>query len=168
MKATFHREVQVIWSEMEPVRVGEVRETPTTADGVVIVEENGEPRMRIDIYGNTHSAFCDTTIWKGLVVIGLDDKVHFVDVETRLANTVDLDSYFGHLYATDRFLLVASGERLFRFDERAELQWISDELGLDGVLVHDIDDDFISGDGEWDPPGGWKPFRVNVDSGRLI
>lgn len=167
MKATIQSAIHSPWLEMEPVRLGDLPEGGNTADGFVAVEENHQPRLRIDVYGNS-PMFREAMIWNGIVVIGWGDEIHFVELKNRLTKTVPLGSYFGHMYATDKFLLAASGERLFRFDERAELQWISDELGLDGVLVHDIDDDFISGDGEWDPPGGWKPFRVKVDSGRLI
>jgi hypothetical protein len=42
-----------------------------------------------------------------------------------------------------------------------------DELGIDGVLVNQIDENFIHGDGEWEPPGGWKPLHLRADSGRF-
>lgn len=44
--------------------------------------------------------------------------------------------------------------------------WRSDALGIDGVIVDRISADEIEGQGEWDPPGGWKPFRVSAHSGK--
>jgi hypothetical protein len=48
------------------------------------------------------------------------------------------------------------------------LVWQSDVLGIDGVIVDDVDNALIRGRGEWDPPGGWKPFAVSVKTGRTI
>ena len=53
-------------------------------------------------------------------------------------------------------------------DEEGELLWTSPALGVDGVLVHSIDDGVIAGEGEWDPPGGWRPFRVALSSGLAL
>jgi hypothetical protein len=165
VKAKFQSSIDPCWFDIQPVRLGEVPMPLTTADCFVVIEDGDNPRMRIDIYGDSHSAFCDVLFWKGFVVIGWDYDVHFVDMESGNAKTISLGSYFGHLYSTESFLLAASGENLFLFDEKAQLQWISNELGIDGVVVNDIDAQFIYGEGEWDPPSGWKPFRVKVDSG---
>ncbi len=168
MNANFQSTITSPWLEMEPVRVVEVPKTLRTADGFVVVDDHDVPRMRIDLYGYNNSAFRDAIIWQGFVIIGWDDGIHFVDLEKGDAKTVNLDSYFGHLYATEKILLAASARKLFCFDGNANLQWVSDTLGVDGVLIFQIDDELISGEGEWDPPGGWRPFRVKVGSGKSV
>jgi hypothetical protein len=39
--------------------------------------------------------------WRGLVVIGFGDRVHFVSLQTKRAETFPLSSYFGHLHPLD-------------------------------------------------------------------
>jgi hypothetical protein len=74
--------------------------------------------------------------------------------------------YFGYVYANDEYLLVASGDRLRRIAQDGSIQWTSDVLGIGGVVVRNVFNGIISGDGEWDPPGGWQTFRVTLDSGK--
>jgi hypothetical protein len=80
-------------------------------------------------------------------------------------SSLDLGSYFGRLYAGDSYLLAASAERLFRIGLDGTLLWASDPLGLDGVVVSCVAGGVVKGEGEWDPPGGWRPFRVCLDAG---
>lgn len=60
--------------------------------------------------------------------------------------TVALGSYFGHLYPTADYLLLASGERLFRMEPDRSIRWRSDVLGIDGVVVGEAGPPLIRGD----------------------
>jgi hypothetical protein len=44
--------------------------------------------------------------------------------------------------------------------------WKSDVLAIEGVIVQDVGPVVIRGEGEWDPPGGWKPFAIAVVDGK--
>jgi len=46
-----------------------------------------------------------------------------------------------------------------------ELLWKTGQLGIDGVLVHKVSPTRIEGSGEWDPPGGWRPFVLTPTTG---
>ena len=84
-----------------------------------------------------------------------------------------MDGYFGHLATVaeldaaeaENAVLAASASELLCFARDGRLAWRAGNLGLDGVVVHRIRDGVIEGDGEWDPPGGWRPFRLRLDSG---
>ena len=76
--------------------------------------------------------------------------------------------YFGAFYAGPDYLLVASGDSLLRLGHDGRLLWAAHGLGLDGVIVGLVENGVIQGQGEWDPPGGWKPFALRLDSGQLI
>lgn len=65
------------------------------------------------------------------------------------------------------FVLVASASELLRFDGAGQLLWRRSGLGIDGVVIHRVQDGEIFGDAEWDPPGGWKSFRLRLDSGEI-
>lgn len=94
--------------------------------------------------------------------------MYFVNPQNQAVTQHVLWSYFGHLYVTEFALFVASAERAFRFDQDGSLRWKSEFLGLDGVLIHHIWEASVSGEGEWDPPGGWKPFAIFARSGRTF
>jgi hypothetical protein len=155
---------------MEPVRVGRVPPGKGTPDVFVIVEENGKPVLRIDVYdlAPERSAFAECIAWKHWIVIGISHHLHLIPLTADNPSTLDLDDYFGHLYPLDHCLLIASGQRLFCVATDGIVKWSSRELGIDGVVVSRVGDGIIDGEGEWDPPGGWKPFRISLDTGSPI
>jgi hypothetical protein len=111
------------------------------------------------------STFAECIAWKHWIVIGIGHHLYLVPLTADNPSTLDLDDYFGHLYSLDHCLLVASGQRLFCVSTNGIVKWSSPVLGIDGVVVSRVWDGIIDGEGEWDPPGGWKAFRITLDSG---
>ena len=79
---------------------------------------------------------------------------------------MELEACFDEFRPEGDRLLVASGEDITCLDDRGTILWRSERLGLDGVVIHSVDNGLISGDGEWDPPGGWRPFVISLSGGR--
>lgn len=157
------------WLGLQPIRIGDIaagRESPAK---YVLLEIDGQPTLRVDAYQSSGEcfAFHDARLWHGLLVIGWGDCAYLIDIGTGAVIRHRLGSYFGHAYAHEEYLLVASGERLLRFNRDGTTRWTSDLLGIDGVIVLDVADGIISGEGEWDPPGDWRPFRICLDIGCL-
>jgi hypothetical protein len=168
MKVSFRNVIESPWMDMEPTRVGPVPSAKGTPDVFVIAEENDHPVLRVDVYVDYESAFAESIAWKHWIVIGIGHHLHLVPLTGDNSSTLDLNDYFGHLYPLDHCLLVASGQRLFCVTTAGIVKWSSPELGIDGVIVSRVCDGIIEGEGEWDPPGGWKPFRLRLDSGSPI
>jgi hypothetical protein len=125
--------------------------------------------MRIDVYGGEDCYYFEAAcVWRDFVVIGFGSRVYVVNYRTQEPITVELDSYFGYFYPGDNWLIIASGYRLLLIDPTGRIAWKTEELGLDGVIVDSIEGAFINGRGEWDPPGGWRPFQVRMDTGEKI
>jgi hypothetical protein len=152
---------------MEPIRIGRVPAGAGTPDAFVTVERDDSPHTRIDAYVEYGGAFCELITWAGFVVLGWGDAVHLVDPARRAVRRVDCDGYFGHLYPSEAHLLIASASELICVNQAGEPLWRRAGLGLDGVIVDRADDGFIEGQGEWDPPGGWRPFRLSLATGAL-
>src|SRR5262245_31399466 len=163
--ASFQNVAAPPWERVKSAPVGC---TPTglgTPNAYVLVENYGTPFIRVDVYGAEDCyAFEDVIVWREFVVIGFGSRVHMVNYQTQETITFELDSYFGHFYPGDEWLIIASGYRLLRVDPTGSVAWMTDMLGLDGVLVDSMDGNFICGQGEWDPPGGWRPFQVRLDT----
>jgi len=79
---------------------------------------------------------------------------------------VDCGFYFGSFKIADTDLLIATASQILCFGPNGEMKWASAQLGIDGVLIEDLKNGVISGTGEWDPPGGWKPFRISIETGQ--
>lgn len=103
-----------------------------------------------------------------MILLGWGEHLEIIRPEARWATAIHLDGYFGSLYPAEGYVLVASAQRLIRLQPDGSVAWTSDPLGIDGVVVEEIVDGIIKGSGEWDPPGGWCPFRLAVDTGRTI
>jgi len=159
---------------MQPVCLGKVPSGLGTADLFVTISDDDRPPLRVDLYGDSSSeifTFQDALVWRDRVFVGYGHTVYVVDPTMRLGSEIFLGpncAYFGHFYAAQEYLLVASGECLLRLAPDGKVLWSAHNLGVDGVIVNSVKHGVIEGEGEWDPPGGWKPFAVRLDSGALI
>lgn len=170
MRPELRPTIDMPWLALEPIVVGDVPSRGGTPGSYVIVEDDeGSPVARIDVHDDRASrAFQEVIVWAGLVVIGFGGSVHLVSVRERTAKTTPLEGYFGHLYPLAEHLLVADASRLRCFDRSGSMLWCSDDLGIDGVIVSDVVDGTITGAGEWDPPGGWRPFVLRLSTGAPV
>lgn len=151
---------------MTPIRVGTASPRNEADPGAYItVDRNGEPHVRIDVYSDFGGAFTELLTWGGYVVLGADAAAHFIGPESQQTRTVACDGYFGHFYPAGDRLLIASATELINVNRLLETEWRRGGLAIDGVVVNDISDD-VTGEGEWDPPGGWRRFRLRLTTGQ--
>jgi hypothetical protein len=160
------------WSQMDALKVGGVRRGP--ADLFVTIANQAQPLLRVDVYRSRQPecmAFQDAILWNERVFVGYGESVHIIDPAMRTGSQIVLSglaSYFEAFYAGREYLLVASGESLLRLADDGGLLWAAHHLGLDGVVVDSVESGVIRGQGEWDPPGGWKPYALRLDSGQPL
>ena len=161
--------VESVWVTMPPLRLGRVPSGLGTADLFVTIKDDGVPILRVDLYAD-QSPFVkqDSMIWGERGFVGFGNSVYIIDPKTRSGSALRLGSYFADFYATKEYLLVASGCGLLRFSPVGEVLWSASGLALDGVIVKHVTEDRITGEGEWNPPSGWKPFVLRLDSGEAV
>jgi len=154
---------------MPPLRLGRLPSGLRTADLFVTITDDDRPVLRVDLYeGELSAPFKGATVWGQRVFVGYGNAVHVIEPQKQSSSMIILGSYFAAFYAAEDYLLVASGEGLLRLSSRGELMWRAPQLGIDGVLVKGVKDSLVKGEGEWDPPGGWRPFILRLDSGELV
>jgi hypothetical protein len=157
------------WITMPPLRLGKLPSGLGTADLFVTVTDDDRPVLRVDLYaGESCAPFKDAIAWGQRVFVGYGSVVYVIDPQKQSSSMIMLGSYFAAFYAAKDYLLVASGEGLLRLSSSGEVMWHASQLGIDGVLVKVIEDSLVKGEGEWDPPGGWRPFVLRLDSGELL
>lgn len=155
------------WADIASLGMG-ISDAPT-APVFVHVSVHGKPWLLIDVHeADALTGFREVIVWNSLIAVGLGSHVYAVNPSDRTVTTVPLDGYFGHFYIASDTLLIASAERLLCLRPDRSLAWTSEVLGIDGVVVHAADADVIEGAGEWDPPGGWRSFRLSTATGELI
>ncbi len=157
------------WSGVAPVRVGRVPKGIGTPPCFVCVTQDEQPLLRVDVYslGPDCIAFRKALIWHDYLVVGFGSHIHAISLTDNSSITIPLAEYFGELYPTQNYLLIASCSRLFRMEQDRSILWTSDQLGIDGVIVHRAESPTIRGKGEWDPPGGGRNFAVSAEDGSI-
>ncbi len=154
--------------KLASIRIGEVPLGCGTPEKYILLSQHDQPILRIDAYRSSEESypFSDAIRWNDFLVVGWGDCAYLIDIDSGAIVKHKLGIYFGHLYPYPEYLLIASGERLWCINHSGSIKWTSDVLGIDGVIVHDVTHGIISGEGEWDPPGGWQPFAIMLDSGQ--
>ena len=104
-------------------------------------------------------------MWRENVVVGFGYHVHLIALSDHAHRSIPLEWYFGHLYPSGRNLFVTSAQRVFCIGPDQHVLWRSEIVGIDGVVLEEIDGPIVRGGGEWDPPGGWRPFALLASSG---
>ena len=162
---------------MPPLRLGKIPSGVGTADLFITIRDDDRPLLRVDLYRDFSEetfTFQDTLVWRERVFVGYGHKVYVIDPKKQSAAEIFLAAvgeglgYVGNFYSDEDYLLVASADSLLRLSSEGKVMWSAPNLGLDGVVVNSVENGLIQGEGEWDPPGGWRPFTVRLDSGELI
>ena len=154
----------------DSVSVGLIPLGQGTPDLYATVSVDDRPQLRISLYSYPDDAhtFQDSIIWGNFVAIGFGERVYIVNLASRQSIELNLGGYFGHMEKHGDELLIASVERVFCLDSDGKLRWQSPQLGIDGVVLHESTEHEIYGAGEWDPPGGWRDFKLSASSGMLL
>lgn len=154
------------WLSMEPIRAGAIPDGLGTADLFVTVDHDGRPFARVDYYLTPGCrTFTEAIAWGRFVVVGASGAAHLIDPRSREVRSIPFETYFGNFHPLPDRLLIAGASELVCLDERGEILWKRDDLGIDGVIVDRVEDGIVHGQGEWDPPGGWRPFQLALSSG---
>ncbi len=131
----------------------------------------GDRRICIAIHPDGPQAYpCrDAVIWKELVVIGFGSALYVVGLKDLRPHVHDFPGYFGSLVSTNAFCLVASDEGVLRLAADGTALWHQRALAADGILIQDVIEGVIRGEGQWDPPDGdWVAFRLDLETGRPV
>jgi hypothetical protein len=110
----------------------------------------------------------EAVAWRGRIAVGFGQRAYLVSPDEPSPRCVRLQRYFGDFHSGDDWLLIASGMDITRIDPSGNVVWRSEPVGIDGVIIERVSDGVIYGEGEWDPPGGWRKFGISLADGRAL
>ncbi|MBP6120769.1 MULTISPECIES: hypothetical protein [Providencia] len=149
----------------------------------VIIYFDEEPKRILNIYSARdkdgyvlEQCFKEIKINQEIVAILHGVHVHLYNLETGSTYSVAFNDYVGHIYSTPNIhsnkltsdFIVTTFQYAFLVNINSGIKWRSPQCAIDGVIIHEIDNDIIYGSGEWDPPGGWEPFQLDIYTGKFL
>lgn len=159
------------WTNLPGVALGRLPTGQGTPVLFGLVACAGHPERRLDLYGepgsDTYFA-SQALVWGDWIAVGFGWRLFLVSTAEWSVRTLELPSYFQEFRAESDYLLVVFGSGLGRVGLRGTVVWQNDALAIDGVEIDAIDAGVIRGRGEWDPPGGWRPFAVSLADGQPV
>ena len=161
------------WRDVPVTRLGAA--SPAEPAPVLhgLCRDAGVDVRRLDVYGapDSESYFAHQAIvWRDWIVIGHGWRVFLVSSASWSVREIPLPCYFQAFDAGPEDLLVVSGVGLMQLDSTGAIRWTNAELAIDGIELEKVDraTGIIRGRGEWDPPGGWKPFTIRSTTGEQV
>ena len=151
-------------------------------DRRLLIRKNGEPVLLLQLYIRADdgwligSAFSEFLLNDTHMAIICGDHFQIFDLVTHSFRSHPLGDYAGHIYSVPDVnsvrlherVLVATYAHVLLIDIHAGIVWKSNRCAIDGVVISSIENDMVLGQGEWDPPGGWRPFKLDLITGSPI
>lgn len=103
-----------------------------------------------------------------LIGIGFEEFFYLYNLTTTESFQIKMNGYFGQIYCVENGFLVCSASNVICIDSNGNVKWICNNLGVDGVIIEEIKEEIVIGSGEWDPPGGWRQFKIFLKTGEII
>ena len=152
---------------VEPILISGHDSVKLTGQEFLLFAQLDNEKICFEIKYEYHcSPFKEATIIENLLIVGHENFFYLFDLKTKLnILRLEMDGYFGHFYIENELFYVADASGLQCIDKNASILWQNKKLGIDGVIIHDFDNDNIIGSGEWDPPGGWIDFILDKRTG---
>ena len=165
--AKFSNTIDQSWTAINTVRIGNIPDHYPTPDRYVTVSSNDKPLLRIDIHADPDDTrqFEDIAVYRNSILIGFGHHVYYINPADLSHTAINLGSYFAQFHPFNNHVLAASGERLFKIGTNGSLLWKTARIGIDGVKVNSVCKGVIKGEGDWDPPDGWRPFAIDLETG---
>ena len=133
-------------------------------------EEDDEIKAVFEIRYDYHCGpFKQVMIENNILAVGYEQFFYLFNLtENKSLVVLGMHGYFGNLYHNGNFFYVADAGGLHCINNTGTIIWHNKSLGIDGVIINDFADTVITGQGEWDPPGGWRDFILDKQTGMLI
>jgi hypothetical protein len=136
----------------------------------LIVYRNGEPWTKICLsYGRKTWDRKVAIKFGRFIAVGLVGFFYLYDLSIkRITLFIDFNGYFEDFKITKDYLLVVYHSGIYCLTQYGLIKWHNSEIGLDGIIIHEIKEGKLFGSEQVDPPDGWRDFIVELETGLVI
>ena len=131
-------------------------------------EKTYKPILNLKITSELSSPFKDTQVFNDTVLIGWGDTFTVFNLVTKKQSIISLDGYFGNFRIHDNKIFVCSASDVTCMSVDGEIKWKSESIAIDGVIINFFEKETIYCSCEWDPPGGWRPYQLDLLTGITV
>ena len=124
--------------------------------------------LRVEVDNDDWNPFNSGTVWGKYFCLGTGSKIIIVDLNTLEYRCIEVDWYFGYFFQYSDMMFAASASGVLAFDTEMNLLWRNEDIAVDGVLFHGVEDGALCVSCELDPPGGWADRRLDIVTGELL
>lgn len=119
-------------------------------------------------YAIHSGSFREAILHREMLAVGHEEHFYLFDIyQKKNIYTLQLDGYFGHLYLDGNYFYVTDANGIYCID-KSGLHWSNNVLAIDGVIINAFTSEQILGEAEVDPPGGWKDFILDKNTGNFL
>lgn len=111
--------------------------------------------------------FRGSTFFKDYIVISLENYVYLYNTSSKKSVMHKLNGYFDNFYPEEDFILIGTDTHLMKINNKAEILWRSEKLGVEKIAIKKIENDTIIGSGNWGQPKSWQNFTISLKNGQL-
>ena len=136
----------------------------------LIIYKNNEPIIKLNFqYAYQYSYQKEALKFDRFKAIGLSGFFYLYDLSTETIRLfIDFNGYFDGLKISNQHLLVSYYSGIYCLTKFGEIKWHNNSVGIDGIIITEIDNDKIFGSEQIDPPDGWNDFILDFETGKRI
>lgn len=146
-----------------------VDDLQTACEFVVVKnQETDEAVINLKLQSESEAVFSQCETVNEVIIVGYADRFAIFHSGAGMELvSLKFDGYFSSFRVFQDQVFVSTNSDLLCMDMTGAIKWMTRQVGLDGVVIHEISESVISGSGEWDPPGGWQPFKLDTKTGMV-
>jgi outer membrane protein assembly factor BamB len=168
MPFTFSSTLPKNYREIAKVISGE-QSTRYAGSEYLLVEDDKKSEVFQIKYEYYCGPFKEAAKSGNLLIVGHSGHFYLYDLTSHQnILALQMDGYFGHFYLKGEHIYVADSGTLFCIDRKGTTIWRNTNLGVDGVIIEKFTENLVFGSGEWDPPGGWVDFVLELKTGQKV
>ncbi|MFT3796608.1 hypothetical protein [Flavobacterium sp.] len=136
-------------------------------ESVYMIDADSEYPVAYEIkYEYDFNPFKEGLIVGDILAVGIQNHFYLFDLKTQKnILSQEIEGYFCKIYFDEDKFFVTGASGVYAISKEGKLLWENNRLGVDGVLIGEINENALFLNAQIDPPDGWKGFRLNKKNG---
>jgi hypothetical protein len=141
--------------------------TKTKLSDTLTIFRNKKPITKLELrYSYSSSSKLEAIKFNRFIAVGLSGFFYLYDLSTgTVVLFIDFNGYFDEFKISEEHLLVAYNSGIYCLTKYGQIKWHNSIIGLDGIIINEIENGKIYGSEQIDPPDGWTNFILDFETG---